>query len=400
MTAGGTPHLELNPRLKTWSIAAAILAVLGIIVSAYATYHHLELKRLGQTDAFCNINQTVSCDVVAGSEYSEILSIPMGLWGAGYFLGALLLVGLAIVRPQDRRDFMQGYAALVLIGFIVTVILGGISYFQIGAFCLTCTFVYALCLLQIAALLMYRDQIPVGGDTGGILRSGGLAALAVILVTGGFKLAYSPSEIERSAPPKAAEPAKITAPTAEIKVDFSAYSGLGEDYRKGSDSAKVRIVEFADFECPACRNAAMNLMKKLHEDFGDQILIVFKNFPLDKSCNKSMQSSLHQFACRAAVLARCAGREGKFWQFHDIAFDRQKGINADTLVVWAREIGISQANIDACLKDQDIMLKIQEDIAIGEQIGVQGTPAIYINGREARLRGYDDLARQVEALLR
>ena len=80
-------------------------------------------------------------------------------------------------------------------------------------------------------------------------------------------------------------------------------SKLGEDYRWGSDTARVTIVEFADFQCPACKHLS-DIMKEIKAIFKQQVLIVFKNYPLDNQCNQNIRRSFHPFACKIALMAR------------------------------------------------------------------------------------------------
>src|SRR5690606_25971169 len=116
--------------------------------------------------------------------------------------------------------------------------------------------------------------------------------------------------------------------THEIPINTSPYSGFGEDFRKGGDQAAVVLTEFADFQCPACASFAPTL-ETLHKDFGDRILIVYKNYPLDTTCNPQLSNQIHEFACDMAVAARCAGQYEKFWQFHDLAFARQSSVSSE-----------------------------------------------------------------------
>lgn len=98
--------------------------------------------------------------------------------------------------------------------------------------------------------------------------------------------------------------------------------GLSEqDFALGPEDATVTIVEFSDFQCPYCRTSNVKT-KTAFEDFPQDVRLVFKNYPLDTSCNDGIEQQLHPVACRAAVFARCAGRESpeKFWEVHDAMF--------------------------------------------------------------------------------
>jgi rhodanese-related sulfurtransferase/predicted DsbA family dithiol-disulfide isomerase len=185
----------------------------------------------------------------------------------------------------------------------------------------------------------------------------------------------------------------------EFAIRRSANSGLGEDYRKGREDAEVVIVEFSDFQCPGCAGGA-EFLGSLVEKYEDEILLVFKNYPLDRHCNPAIKRRFHEHACDIAVMARCAGAQGKFWEFHDLAFAQQRPMSGDKIRSWAAEVGLSNSQIDACLAREDEFLrKIGEDIFEGEKLGVQGTPTIFLNGRKLLSYDYQALTRDVERIL-
>lgn len=390
-----------------------ILAVIGLLISAYSLSHHLELKANGSTQAFCNINETFSCDTVANSKYSEDpFGNPLGVYGIGFFAGLGVMLLIAQFKAEYRRDALHGYAALVVLGVISSIILGFISHFDVGALCLTCIGIYIVNAIQAAVLYFSRAAIPPG-MTFKSVTNGGFYALATLLVAIGLFQMLKPMPNRSIHPdnPVSVEEAKklleqlqkqqADAPQPEatpIKIDRSPYSGFGEDYRKGPDNAKVTVVEFADFQCPACADA-YKTMKRLRTDFGDRIQIVFKNYPLDSSCNPGMNRALHPHACTAAILSRCAGRYGDFWQLHDKIFDNQRRISAENLQNWAKQAGLSDGQIEECMNAADIKDKIKDDINQANALGLTGTPTIFINGAKVNARGYEDLRVRIEYLL-
>ncbi|SMF46501.1 vitamin K epoxide reductase family protein [Pseudobacteriovorax antillogorgiicola] len=379
-------------------ILGIILAVIGLAISAYALIHHIEVKQVGQTDAFCNINATFSCDDVANSEYSELFGNPLGLWGIAYFLGLILLLIAAMVKDEYRRDTLPTYALMSGLGIVSSLALFGISYFQVGALCLSCIGVYTVCLIQGLVTFFLRDEIPSSWSLKGLYNGGFYMLIALLGAIGGYQV-VEPMPQNNFTPdvPKSAEEVREilkNMKVPQIKVDRSAYSGMGEDYRKGGDDAKVTIVEFADFQCPACQQASQTL-HQIYKEFGNQVLVVFKNYPLDGSCNKNIGGNLHEHACKAAVVARCAGRYGKFWPMHDRIFAEQRKIDASRLELWALEMGITKEQLNECLSSKDIIAKIQADIEQATQLNIQGTPAIFINSMPAGNRSYEAIRSQI-----
>lgn len=386
-------------------ILGLILAIIGAGISLYSLKHHIDVKTLGETSAFCNINATFSCDDVAKSEYSEILGFPLGLFGIAYFAGLIFLLVASLNKVEYRKDTMPTYAFMTSIGVLVSIVLFSISYIDIGKLCLSCIGIYFVTILQASITYFLRAEIPSGWSIKGLYNGSFYMLVALIAALAGFQvLEPMPSSSPAFQPdvPKSAEEVKQILQQIkqlpQIKVDRSPYSGKGEDYRKGSDDASIVIVEFADFQCPACRSASAAL-KRISQEYGDRVQVVFKNYPLDNSCNKNIGGSLHQHACKAAVMARCAGRHGKFWEMHDKIFGEQSKIDETRLELWARDLGLSKDQLAECQESSEIIDKIKDDINQGDQLGVEGTPAVFINGLPSRGRTFDAIKAQVDLLL-
>ena len=139
----------------------------------------------------------------------------------------------------------------------------------------------------------------------------------------------------------------------------------------GGRSAPVTIVEFSDFQCPFCR-AAENSLTQVRQKYGDQVRLVYMDFPL----------GFHPHAMDAARAARCAADQDKFWQFHDALFLDQKKLDPDNLQQTAAKLGLDRAKFNACFTNDKHNAGIRQDMAEGNSLGVTGTPTFFINGRE------------------
>jgi protein-disulfide isomerase len=125
-----------------------------------------------------------------------------------------------------------------------------------------------------------------------------------------------------------------------------------------------------------------DLLHEVHAKFGKAVRLVFRNYPLDHSCNKAIQRPMHGAACKLAFLARCAGQYDKFWQFHDMAFKYQAEA-ARKAEQWAMEVaGLKQEKVAACLASASIRDKVLDDIALGDKFGIDSTPTLFINNRK------------------
>lgn len=149
----------------------------------------------------------------------------------------------------------------------------------------------------------------------------------------------------------------------------------------GPVDAPVTVVEYSDFQCPYCRESS-GAFKYLVEKYDGQVRLVFKDFPLDASCNDSLGAQLHPLGCRAAAMAHCAHARGKFWEMHDAIFNL-RDMTPQALEALPVELGLEGDAFSACLEDEVTLQAVKEDIEEGKSIGVNATPSLFVNGRLA-----------------
>jgi protein-disulfide isomerase len=144
---------------------------------------------------------------------------------------------------------------------------------------------------------------------------------------------------------------------------------IGKSPALGSADAPVQVIEFADYECPYCQKIDPDL-KKLRDEFKGQLVFAFKDFPLP----------MHKHAEKAAEAARCAAHQGKFWEYHDVLFEKNSGLEPTQLKEYARTLGLDSAKFDSCLDSGGEAAAIQQDVEEGNRLGLTGTPSLFING--------------------
>ena len=146
---------------------------------------------------------------------------------------------------------------------------------------------------------------------------------------------------------------------------------------QGSDNALITIVEVSDFECPFCGRVQPTLAR-IKEEYGNDVRIVWRNNPLPFHQNAM---PAHQ----AAMEIFEQGGAAKFWRFHDLAFENQRGLTRENIESWARQIGgINLAQLRAAMDNNEHQDKIQADQTLARSLGASGTPAFFINGRNLR----------------
>lgn len=143
----------------------------------------------------------------------------------------------------------------------------------------------------------------------------------------------------------------------------------GNGPRWGTAEAPVQIVEFSDFQCPYCSDAAKTV-SKVKEKYGDKVAIEYRHYPLP----------FHGQAHRAAQASACANELGEFWKFHDALFAEQKPWTDDDFRGYAKNIGLDEKKFDECLQSGRHAATVDADLEAGKGIGMGGTPGFYVNG--------------------
>lgn len=139
---------------------------------------------------------------------------------------------------------------------------------------------------------------------------------------------------------------------------------------RGPAGAPIEIVEFSDFQCPYCLRAHPTVEQVL-TTYGDRVRFVYRHYPLPG----------HPNARPAAEAAECAAEQGKFWPYHDRLFASQSKLSAADLKQDAVELGMDASKFNTCVDSHKYAAKVDTDLRAGQEAGVDGTPAFFINGR-------------------
>jgi protein-disulfide isomerase len=142
------------------------------------------------------------------------------------------------------------------------------------------------------------------------------------------------------------------------------------DHLQGDLNAACSLVEYGDYECPSC-GEAQPIIRKLQAHFGNQMSLVFRNFPLRE---------LHARAEAAAEMAEFAGTQGKFWKMHDLLFANQESLDERTLMSLSERLGLDASDLKLARARKAARKRIDDDFAGGIRSGVNGTPTFFLNG--------------------
>jgi len=160
------------------------------------------------------------------------------------------------------------------------------------------------------------------------------------------------------------------------------------DWQKGNPDADVVVVKYSDFQCPACRFYA-SMDDRLSQELAEEALFIYRHFPLRN----------FQHSRLAARYSEAAGRQGQFWEMHDLIFINQqrwsRGDAESIFRVFAESLELDLEQLERDLEDPELMERIESDYRDGQRLGVRAVPTIYINGAQAQginsLDAYRDL---------
>jgi len=202
-----------------------------------------------------------------------------------------------------------------------------------------------------------------------MVRKIAILVLGIGVVVGGYYLGKG-NWLGRGTAPAKYVCEKVGAPAnGDVERKCVPYDGTA----RGSNRAVVTIVEFSDFQCPYC-SRVLATVDRLLKDYPDKVRIYFRHNPLP----------FHDKAALAAEAAAAAGAQGKFWQMHDKLFANQQALDRPALDKYAQEIGLNVAKFKAALDGHTFKAAVDKDLALARELGVQGTPNFFINGRPLR----------------
>ncbi len=162
-----------------------------------------------------------------------------------------------------------------------------------------------------------------------------------------------------------------------------------DSFAIGNASASAWLVEFSDFQCPACR-AFAPVVDELVRAYPDKLLFVYRHYPLSK----------HPQAKPAATAAEAAGLQGKFWQMSKLLFENQDGLSANPWGRLADELKLDRVKFDAALTADTLKAKVDRDETAAIRLGLPGTPSFFLNGVRLTVASPGELKKAVEEVIR
>ena len=376
---------------------AVVLAGIGAALAFYATQLTFNIESQGIVEASgCSLNDFVNCDVANASSYAKMFGVPVAWFGFLFYAFAGLAAVFGATASSTRQPASFIAMALVLsIGAVLFTFLKAYHLYELGVLCLVCIGMYVANFGLLATLGMALGYGPVGvvgfvkdyiarlqgeaGDSGfepQIVRVGAVA-LAVFGIGYAGALNHA-RDITGNVDVDAAVTQHFRGLTYDVQVDPEASIW-------GNPDAEIEIVEFADFQCPACEQSAFHLRPTLFE-YEDDVKVVFMNYPLTR---------IHAQAMNAAKAGVCAEQFGDFWTYHDEVFKNQAVLQSTIFTEIASDMGWDERAFAECMLSEDVQSRVEADMAKGQVAQVTGTPTLYINGRKVAAWRNTDVIRTI-----
>jgi uncharacterized membrane protein/protein-disulfide isomerase len=398
-----------------------LLAAVALAASVASLYVHYRLLTDPTYTSFCDVSETVSCEAVITSRFGYMFGIPVAAGGAIWSALVLILAAVGMrpstlraaapatagaarepgrksaaaasstaakVEPDDRAARVAGYIFILsTVGLAAVLYLGYASFFLLRQMCPLCLTMYVAVIgLFIVSGGAASDLSGLPGrladDVRATVGSPIAATLSVVWVIAAIGLvAMFPREevaVAASAPVEA-----TAAPTETLGSDEVAQfeSWLSAQPRVElsvpSNGARVVVVKFNDYQCPACRQAYIaykSIQQKYESQYPGQVAFVNVDYPLESECNTG---GIHSSACEAAVAVRLARAKNRHREMEEWLFDNQATLTRDRVKEGLAEIA-QVTDFDA--RYNSTLQEVRADAQLGQKLQINGTPTFFING--------------------
>jgi len=385
-----------------------VFALLGLAASGAATYVHYNLLHNPDYSSFCDINATVSCKAAYLSRYGSIAGVPVAVGGIVFF-GWVLLMQWGGTGKSRIRDSAPAYIfAGSTLALAVVLYLAYASFFVLGEVCPLCVATY-IAVIGIFILSGGASSVPMSSlpkrilsDMRVLVATPIALVIALLFVAG---TAWGVSAFPREAPvDTTASAAVASAPSAPLTAEqqgelekWWAMQPASPNFPFANDGAKVLIVEFADFQCPHCKQmyvAYKPILDRLLAQNPKDLRFIFKTWPISSKCNPSVPGINFPATCEASAAYQMGKANGSDEKMKDWFFVNQEQITAAT----ARKVASDMAGVkDFEAEYAKVIGQVRTDASIGTTLGVNSTPAFFVNGK--RIPGGGMPPQYFEALL-
>ncbi len=362
-----------------------LLAFIGFLttVELALVYYDANFNPLAMP-SFCSINGFVDCDGVARTIHSQFFGIPLAYWGMFLYVFIIFLLFVDKLQDIDYLGFlkvfknpMAYFSALGYISFVISMILFGVSLFEIKKLCILCLFTYFLNLFiaiiatDFSAGFLNSFKVSIKDFIDAVKVKKYLISFICVAIVGCAVLSYT----------------KISycfTPQVKFYDSLVKYANMKTNPYKivgntlGDKDAKTIVYIYTDYRCPICR--IYNIMThKVVKELGG-FKIVHKNFPLDNECNRSIKTPFHLGSCMMARYAIAAEKQNHFWDINSAFFEKQPQTEDDILDL-AGSMGLSTTELKKDANSAETKARLLKEIDDALALKINGTPTLVINGK-------------------
>jgi uncharacterized membrane protein/protein-disulfide isomerase len=359
-------------------------ALLGLGAASFSTYVHHQLLTVPGYASVCDIGATLNCSQAYLSKYGSFRGIPVALGGVFFFAAVLVVAGVTGRNRSAGRESAPAYIfVLSTIGLAVVLYLAWASYFVLRTVCIMCAITYvsviAIFIVSGGAVTFPMTNLPrrAARDIRTIATSplalliaavfAGSAVAAVTLFPEGTPLSIVPSE--------QATPTLTDEQRRELEKWVAAQPRV--DIPVPNDGAKVLVIKFSDFQCPACKATHDAYRGVLAKYAPTQVKFLLKHYPLEGECNSGVPQGNHFAACEAAAATVMARANNHADRMTDWLFANQDRLSPAVVKEGAKDVG-GVADFDA--RYARALQEVRTDASLGTMLKVGSTPTFFING--------------------
>ncbi|MDY6791271.1 MAG: vitamin K epoxide reductase family protein [Thermodesulfobacteriota bacterium] len=356
-----------------WTVAA--LAMAGVLDSIYLSISHYRVYTDIAYESFCAISRSINCDTVSQSPYSIFIGIPVPIWGVIGYSFFMLFIPFAWSKEAQKQIIWSILLFISLAFSIYSVILAYISTFYIHSYCMMCIASFGINFLLLYFTWLVKKRFGKSGIIEGLMIDIGflwnkkkktipifLSIFCIVF----FLLMFFPPYWDFSPP--------VLSKNIPNGITDDGYPWIG------AENPELEITEFTDYQCFQCKKMHFYL-RKLVEKNPDKIRLIHRHFPMDHKYNPIVNEPFHVGSGKMAFLAEYAQAKEKFWEMNDLLFNLAGTTNVLNTKKLAGKVGLDYRELLYSTRNRAIRYRVKHDIAVGINLGINGTPGYVIDGK-------------------
>lgn len=385
----------MSKKNQIYYLIGATISFIGVIISTLLVCKHV-FPEICASSLGCTIEGVDGCKELGSSNYSKIFNIPIAYLGLIYYIFILLLFLFSFFKEKEdnktinhTRIVLTYYATLF--GIIIDTFLAYINFNKLIVPCLFCVYTYFVTIALFIVTLVLKNRNKPKENFIPLLQQGLITlGIAIILSTGILGIYYLKKTNTNQLASK-----NLLLPKEKVKeylTDFYALNTVNLNTNElktyeGSKEGYIVIHKFADFLCPHCLHATY-ILKKALQRWPGRIIIYYRQFPLDSTCNPEVQAPPRKpygdWRCNGALAAVCGGNYPQFSELYHQIFalqEQQLPIDLEQLERISKNLSISWNELYNCMIQPSTQQKIIRDIKDAKSIQINSTPTIIVNNK-------------------